>query len=206
MTDDVASPVTFGLLLFDEVEVLDACGPFEVFTVAGELARTGDGRPLLRVITIAGSAAPVVASGGLRIVPDHSIHDDPVFDVLVVPGGELAAIERVDEATVRWLAARHESARVTLSVCTGAFLLAQAGVLDGRPATTHWAAEEELASRWPAVRVAREPRWVDDGDVVTAAGISAGIDASLHVVRRMFGADLAERTARLMEYDWRDAP
>lgn len=203
---DAASPVTIGLLLFDEVEVLDACGPFEVFTVAGELARTSDGRPLLRVITIAGSAAPVVASGGLRIVPDHSIHDDPAFDVLVVPGGELAAIERVDEATVRWLAARHESARVTLSVCTGAFLLAQAGVLDGRPATTHWAAEEEFASRWPAVHVAREPRWIDDGDVVTSAGISAGIDASLHVVRRLFGADLAERTARLMEYDWRDTP
>lgn len=200
-----SSPVTFGLLLFDEVEVLDACGPFEVFSTAGRLAPGDDGRPLLRVVTIARTAGPVVARGGLRLVPDYTIDDDPAFDVLVVPGGVTAAVEE-DEAVVSWLAARHQSAQLTLTVCTGAFLLAQAGVLDGRPATTHWEDEDELASRWPAVRVRREPRWVDDGDLVTSAGISAGIDVSLHVVSRLFGVDLAKRTARQMEYDWRDTP
>lgn len=199
----MASPTVFGLLLFDDVEVLDACGPFEVFSTAGRFARTDDGGPALRVLTIARDAGPVVARGGLRLLPDHTIDDHPPFDVLVVPGGVTEAVER-DGAVIRWLAERQAAARLTVSICTGAFLLAEAGVLDGRPATTHWDDEDELAERWPAVEVRREPRWVDDGDVITSAGISAGIDMSLHTVRRLYGAELAERTARVMEYEWRD--
>jgi transcriptional regulator GlxA family with amidase domain len=197
--------VRVGVLLFDDVEVLDAAGPFEVFSTAGRLVRTPDDRPAVVCTTVAATTAPIVARGGLRFVPDHDLAGAPALDVLVVPGGVTAAVER-DPAVIRWLAERHAAAELTLGVCSGAFLLAEAGVLDGRPATTHWADEDELATRWPAVEVRREPRWVDDGDVVTSAGISAGIDASLHVVSRLFGPDLAAATAHRMEYAWRSTP
>ncbi len=190
--------LTFGLFLFDDVEVLDACGPFEVFSTAARL-----GAPA-RVVTIARRPEPVVARGGLRLIPDHSTADHPPIDVLVVPGGVTRAVE-ADRSAIDWIAARHAEAQLTAAICTGAFLLAEAGVLEGLRATTHWQDEDELEARWPAIRVEREPRWVDEGDVITSAGISAGIDMSLHVVRRLFGEELARGTARLMEYEWRDA-
>lgn len=200
-----AGTITVGLLIFDGVEVLDAGGPFEVFSTAGRLAPTEAGDPVARVVTIARSADVVVARHGLRIVPDRTIYDDEQFDVLVVPGGVVDAVV-VDSEVTGWVAARHPSARLTLSICSGAFILAEAGLLDGRPATTHWAREEEMQQRWPSVEVRREPRWVDDGDIVSSAGISAGIDASLHAVRRLFGSELAELTAHRMEYEWQDPP
>ncbi len=190
--------LTVALLLYDEVEVLDAAGPFEVFSVAGRVADD----PPVRVMTVAAEARPVRARGGLRMMVDHVLGEEPPFDVLVVPGGVTAAVER-DPLTIGWIAERHVASLLTLAVCTGAFLLAEAGVLDGRPATTHWEDEEEFARRWPAVEVRREPRWVDDGDVITSAGISAGIDMSLHAVGRLLGEGIALRTARQMEYDWR---
>jgi transcriptional regulator GlxA family with amidase domain len=205
MTDMTLAPITFGVLVFDGVEVLDACGPFEVFSTAGRLARTTDDLALLRVATVARTSEPVVGRGGLRLIPDHTIDDDTRFDVLVVPGGVTGAVERND-LVLEWLVRRHRTSRLTLGICNGAFLLAAAGLLDGRPVTTHWADEDELEQRWPAVHVKREPRWVDDGDIITSAGISAGIDASLHVVRRLVGAEVAVRTARQMEYDWIQAP
>ncbi|HEX8103609.1 MAG TPA: DJ-1/PfpI family protein [Solirubrobacteraceae bacterium] len=189
--------LTIGILLFDEVEVLDACGPFEVFSTAARMGAD------LRVATVAREARPAVARGGLPIVPAHTLGDHPPLDVVLVPGGVTAAVER-DPAVLAWVARVRERARITAAVCTGAFILAEAGVLDGRPATTHWEDEDELERRWPAVEVRREPRWVDDGDLVTSAGITAGIDMSLHLVRRLFGADVAVRTARQMEYDWRE--
>jgi transcriptional regulator GlxA family with amidase domain len=192
------SELTFGLLLFDDVEVLDACGPFEVFSTAGRFV---DG---ISVITIATKPGPVTARGGLRLIPDHTIGDHPRFDILVVPGGVTTAVEN-DPAAIAWIAEQHARAQLTAAICTGAFLLAEAGVLDGLSATTHWEDEDELERRWPAVHVERDPRWVDQGNVITSAGISAGIDMSLHVVRRLFGEEIARRTARQMEYDWRDA-
>lgn len=191
----------FGILLFDDVEVLDACGPFEVLSTAARLA---GGPPPLEVLCLARDAGrPVRARGGLRILPDYGLDDHPPLDVLLVPGGVTAAAER-DAATLAWIARAHARAQLTAAVCTGAFLLAESGVLDGRPATTHWEDEDELERRWPAVEVRREPRWVDDGDVVTSAGITAGIDMTLHLVRRLLGAELAHRTARQMEFEWRD--
>ncbi|MFD0256923.1 DJ-1/PfpI family protein [Kitasatospora indigofera] len=201
MKPDTTAPLTFGMLLFDEVEVLDLGGPFEVFSTAGRLARTEDGRPLLRVLTVAATGRPVRARGGLRIVADHTLDEDPPFDVLVVPGGVTTAVE-TDPEVLDWLSRRRKTSALTFSICTGAFLLAAVGALDGRPATTHWEDQEELARRWPDVRLRTDVRWVDDGDLVTSAGISAGIDASLYIVGRIFGERLARRTARQMDYAW----
>lgn len=175
-------------------------------STAGRVATTATGQaPIFRVLTFARTAEFVIARGGLRILPDHTIHDDLPIDILVIPGGVTGAVER-DDTIIKWIDRRHRAALLTLGICTGAFLLAEAGVLDGRPATTHWEDQDELQRRWPTVDVRRDPRWIDDCDVVTSAGISAGIDASLHVVRRLLGAKLATRTARQMEYDWRDQP
>ncbi|GIG56080.1 glutamine amidotransferase [Longispora fulva] len=198
-------PITFGVLVYDDVEVLDLGGPFEVFSTAGRLARTSDGGPATTVITLAPRPGTVTARGGLRLVPDHTVAEDPPFDILVVPGGVTTAVES-DHALSAWLRRRHATARLTFGICTGAFLLAQAGLLDGRAATTHWEDEDELAGRWPAVDVRRDVRWVDDGDIVTSAGISAGIDASLYVLGRLTSVDLATRTARQMEYTWLPTP
>ncbi|MFF1873913.1 DJ-1/PfpI family protein [Kitasatospora herbaricolor] len=201
MHPEITAPLTFGMLVFDEVEVLDLGGPFEVFSTAGRLARTDEDEPLLRVLTVAATRRPVRARGGLRIMPDHTLDEDPPFDVLVVPGGVTTAVE-ADADVVAWLARRRRTATLTFSICTGAFLLAATGALDGRPATTHWEDQEELARRHREVRVRTDVRWVDDGDIVTSAGISAGIDAALHIVGRLFGEELARRTARQMEYTW----
>ncbi|MFC9325606.1 DJ-1/PfpI family protein [Kitasatospora sp. NPDC057015] len=201
MKPATTAPLTFGMLLFDDVEVLDMGGPFEVFSTAGRLARTDDGQPLLRVLTIAATDRPVRARGGLKVVADHTLDEDPPFDVLVVPGGVTTAVE-ADPDVLDWLARRRKTSALTFSICTGAFLLAAVGALNGRPATTHWEDQDELARRWPDIRLRTDVRWVDDGDLVTSAGISAGIDASLHIVGRIFGEHLARRTARQMDYAW----
>ncbi|MFI5666292.1 DJ-1/PfpI family protein [Streptomyces sp. NPDC051704] len=207
MNRDTLAPLTFGMIVFDEVEVLDLGGPFEVFSTAGRLARTAADEPLLRVVTVAEAARPVRARGGLKVVPDHALDEEPPFDVLVIPGGVTTAVEE-NAQVIDWLARRRETSALTFSICTGAFLLATTGALSGRPATTHWEDQDELARRWPDIRVRRDVRWVDDGDIVTSAGISAGIDASLHIVGRLHGVELARRTARQMEYEWNpaDAP
>ncbi|UUS34515.1 DJ-1/PfpI family protein [Streptomyces changanensis] len=200
-TTDTTVPLTFGMLVFDEVEVLDLGGPFEVFSTAGRLARTADDEPLLRVLTIAATDHPVRCRGGLKVAADHTLDEDPPFDVLVIPGGVTAAVE-ADADVIDWLARRRKTSVLTFSVCTGAFLLASTGALDGRPAATHWEDQDELARRWPNIQVRTDVRWLDDGDIVTSAGISAGIDASLHIVSRLFGERLARRTATQMEYTW----
>ncbi|MEV6618379.1 DJ-1/PfpI family protein [Streptomyces sp. NPDC051051] len=201
MNPDTIAPLTFGMLIFDGVEVLDMGGPFEVFSTAGRLARTADDEPLLRVLTVAATDQPVRCRGGLKVVADHTLDEDPPFDVLVIPGGVTTAAE-ADADVIDWLARRRRTSTLAFSICTGAFLLAATGALDGRPATTHWEDQEELARRRPDVRVRTDVRWVDDGDIVTSAGISAGIDASLHLVGRLFDERLARRTALQMEYAW----
>jgi transcriptional regulator GlxA family with amidase domain len=193
-----------GILLYDDVEVLDCCGPFEVFSTASRVAlRRGWPGPPFRVYTIGAGSTDVVARGGLRLVASCALGGHPPLDVLVVPGGLQERTER-DRRVITWLAAAAETATVTASVCTGAFLLAAARLLDGRQATTHWEDVDDLERRFPSVTVRRGVRWVDEGQVVTSAGISAGLDMSLHVVGRLEGVELAEATARQMEYHWRD--
>lgn len=194
---------TVGIYLFDEVEVLDFAGPFEVFSTATRVgARLDPGAPAaFEVLTVADAARTVRARGGLSVQSDFDLATSPRIDVLVVPGGVVTA-ELGRDDVVDWIARVARSSTVTASVCTGAFLLARAGLLRGLEATTHWEDVAELRATFPDVTVREEVRWIDAGPVVTSAGISAGLDMSLHLVERLEGAELARSTARQMELDW----
>jgi transcriptional regulator GlxA family with amidase domain len=194
-----------GIYVFDEVEVLDFAGPFEVFSTASRVfCRAQPGaEPPFQVFTVSASRGPVSARGGLVVQPRYSFTDHPALHVLVVPGGVVTA-ELDRPRVVAWVAARSATAEVTASVCTGAFLLARARLLKGKSATTHWEDIAALRAMAPATRVVHGVRWVEEGSVLTSAGISAGLDMSLHIVARLAGRDLAARTARQMDYEWRD--
>ncbi|MBF5080921.1 DJ-1/PfpI family protein [Quadrisphaera sp. INWT6] len=192
-----------GLLLFDEVEVLDACGPFEVLSVANRVAgRAGAPAPFEVVLVAAGDdASGVRARGGLRLGADVHVSGAPDCDVVLVPGGVVDAVA-ADAAVLAWLRRCRPGAEVVASVCTGAFVLAAAGLLDERPVTTHWEDLDELRAAHPALDVVDGVRFVDHGDLATSAGISAGLDLALHLVARLAGDDLAVATARQMDYAW----
>lgn len=188
------------ILIFDDVEVLDFAGPFEVFSVAGREVSGREGA--FAVYTVAETTAPIQGRGGLAVVPAHTFETAPVADVVVVPGGWGARAAMRNEAIGRWVLAQTSTADVVLSVCTGALILGAAGLLDGLPVTTHASALHLLSEVAPAADVRAGERYLDTGAIVTAAGISAGIDAALHVVARLTGEDHAAATARHMEYAW----
>ncbi len=181
--------------------MLDFAGPFEVFGVTGKRENAAP----FHVVTVAERPDVVRARNGLAVAPTHSFADCPDPDVLVVPGGYGTRREMHNERVVEWVRARAKSAEVTLSVCTGALLLARAGLLDGLEVTTHHGALDLLAETAPTAVVRGDRRFIDNGSVVTSAGISAGIDASLHVVARLLGEPQARETASYMEYDWRSS-
>lgn len=192
-----------GIYLFDDVEVLDFAGPYEVFSTASRVhARLQPAAPgLFEVVTIADRPRTVCARGGLRVEAERPLDELTKLDVLIVPGGDVSAeLQRQPLIVGLTRAARQVS--IIASVCTGAFLLAQAGLLDGRRATTHWEDLADLRQRFPAVDVTAHARWVDAGQIVTSAGISAGVDMCLHLVARLAGDELAVATARQMEFDW----
>ena len=193
---------TVGILIFDDVEVLDFCGPFEVFSVARPAGRNEDEARLFDVATIAEESRVVRCRGGLLVRPHHTIADHPPLDLLVVPGGQGTRRERANARLLDWIAAQAGRAELTTSVCTGAFLLAERGLLDGRRATTHWASVGWMRGAYPAVTMLEDARVVDEGPVITSAGVSAGIDMALHVVARLHGEEAAAWTARWMEYEW----
>ena len=195
-----------GIFIFDDVEVLDFAGPFEVFSTAARVAaRDGASPEPFRVFTVAAVRAPVRARGGLRIEPGFAFGEHPPLDVLIVPGGVVTAALDQHEV-IAWITASAARAMLTASVCTGAFLLGKAGLLAGRRATTHWEDLVELRKLLPETQILGERRWVDEGSIVTSAGISAGIDMCLHLVARLAGEELAQRTAKQMDYRWnRDA-
>jgi len=198
---------TVGIYLYDDVEVLDFAGPFEVFSVATRVSRRDapSAPPPFVALTISRTGEPVTARGGLVVTPMHAIAGHPALDVLIIPGGVIdAEVSRTD--VIGWIRAQATAARLVASVCTGAFLLAQAGLLKGRRATTHREDADDLAARHPDIKVERGVGWVDEGSIVTSAGISAGIDVSLHLVARLTGTDLATLTARQMEYHWHARP
>ena len=198
---------TIGIYIYDEIEVLDFAGPFEVFSVANRVhARMEpEAAPLFNVVIIAEQMRPVSARGNLPLQPHAAIDAHPPLDVLLVPGGVVTAeLERAN--VTNWIAETAPSTRITASVCTGAFLLAKAGLLHNKKATTHWEDIPDLQSMFPDVDVQKDLRWVDTGHIVTAAGISAGIDMSLHLVARLAGEELATKTARQMEFDWQAQP
>jgi transcriptional regulator GlxA family with amidase domain len=190
-----------GILIFDEVEVLDFCGPFEVFSAARlDEARRREGPSPYEVVLIAESSGVVVATGGLKVVPAYTPGDCPHLDVLVVPGGWGTRRELANEALLDWIAKRGRTVSTLASVCTGSLLLGKAGLLDGKRATTHWKALDLLRGSFPAVTVVGDEHVVEDGDVITSAGFSAGIDMALRVVARHHGEAVARATARHMEY------
>jgi transcriptional regulator GlxA family with amidase domain len=195
---------TIGLLVFDQIEVLDLGGPFEVLSVASRLAER-DGEPqLFRVLLIAAQPGPIVARGGLRVLPDLLLEEAPRLDVLIVPGGVVDAVA-ADQRVTDWVQEQARQVELLASVCTGAFVLAGVGLLDGLKVTTHWEDQADLARLFPALSVVSGVSWVDQGRVVTSGGISAGIDMTLHLVERLHSRALAERTARQMEYRWTEA-
>ena len=190
------------ILIFDDVEVLDFCGPFEVFSVASRFTDP----PAFQVVTVAERAGPVLTRGGLSVNPHRRLADCPPPDVLLVPGGQGTRKEMHNAALTDWIKARSQEAELVLSVCTGALLLAKAGLLDGLEATTHHGAVDLLREVAPRAEVHADRRFVDNGRVVCSAGIAAGIDMSLHVVGRLLGAEVAAKTARHMEYPWAPQP
>jgi transcriptional regulator GlxA family with amidase domain len=192
-----------GILIFPNVEVLDFCGPFEVFSVVrlDEERRRQDPSPF-EVLLVAESPAVITATGGLRVLPDHTFESAPPLDILVVPGGWGTRAEIDNEPLLRFVAERARAAETVASVCTGAVLLGKAGLLDGRTATTHWRSLGWMRDLFPAVRVVDDQHVVEDGTVLTSAGISAGIDLALRVVARYHGEAIARATARHMEYPY----
>ena len=192
-----------GILVFPDVEVLDFCGPFEVFSVTrlDEARRREEPSPF-EVFLVAETDGVVKATGGLRVVPDHTLATCPPLDILVVPGGWGTRKEISNRRLLDWIAERARQVETLTSVCTGSMLLGHAGLLDGRRATTHWRALDWMRQSFPAVTVEEKLHVVEDGHVLTSAGISAGIDMALRVVERYHGHDIALATARNMEYAW----
>ena len=195
------------IVIFENVEVLDFAGPFEVFsrtrtTPGTESRRSNDSAPF-RVFTVAPEGGVLRATGGLQVVPDFSFAGAPQIDILLVPGGFGTRGLLEDEAAIAWIAEKAAGARLVTSVCTGSLLLARAGLLDGKRATTHGSALDLLEKVGAGnVTVERGVRWVDDG-IVTSAGVAAGIDMAFAVVAKICGQEVAEETARYIEYPWR---
>jgi putative intracellular protease/amidase/catechol 2,3-dioxygenase-like lactoylglutathione lyase family enzyme len=184
------------ILIFEDVEVLDFCGPFEVFTVANRFTEPS----AFHVFTVAEKPGPVLTRGGLNVNPHCCLADCPRPDLLLVPGGQGTRREMHNAVLTDWIQGRSQGAELVLSVCTGALLLAKAGLLDGLEAATHQGAIDLLREAAPKTAVHTDCRFVDNGRVVCSAGIAAGIDMSLHVVGRLLGQEVAEKTARQMEY------
>ncbi|HVU17842.1 MAG TPA: DJ-1/PfpI family protein [Candidatus Didemnitutus sp.] len=186
------------ILVFDEVEVLDFAGPFEVFAVTDSL----NNQTLFQTTTIAENPGTIRARNGLKVVPEHTLESAPRPQILIVPGGFGTRPLLRRPALLEWIRQTARTAEIVASVCTGSLVLGAAGLLDGLGATTHHRAFDELRTVAPHARVEEGRRFIDNGSVVTAAGISAGIDMSLHLVSRLAGAEVARRTADYMEYRW----
>lgn len=186
-----------GIFLFNEVEVLDFAGPFEVFSLTEK-----DNDKLFEVITIAETSEVISARNGLKVLPDAVFSDNIAIDILIIPGGYGADhIEIKKPTTLNWIKEQHQKVKLTTSVCTGAFLLAECGLLNGKKATTHWMDLEKLSNQYPKVNVINNVKYVDEGTIITSGGISAGINMSFHIIKNIFGKEIAEFTAKRMEYD-----
>ncbi len=189
--------LTLGVLLFPGFELLDAYGPMEIW---------GNMKQRVRIVTIAQKAGPVASAQGPQTVAEYGFSDAPALDMVLVPGGFGAFKALQDEGTLAWLRERSGSAKLTMSVCNGASILAAAGLLDGRPATTNKAYWAQATRPGPKVKWVPQARWVDDGNIVTSSGVSAGIDMTLHVVSRLFTPKLAEKMADEIEHEWHQDP
>lgn len=195
--------MNIGIYIYDEAEVLDFAGPYEVFTTAARVKarQEPNAAMLFNVFLIAEEEGLVHARANFNLSPHYTIRDHPNLDVLIVPGG-VHVHELEKTSVVEWIAKISAQTQLTASVCTGVFLLAKAGVLQDKSCTTHWEDIPELRAMFPALDVKENVAWVDNGPVVTSAGISAGIEMALHLVEKLAGKELALKTARQMEYTW----
>jgi transcriptional regulator GlxA family with amidase domain len=192
------NPISAGILLFNGVEVLDFAGPYEALS----LAQSGDGEKAFLVKTVSQDGGIVAATGGLHVLPDLSFGNAPRFDILIVPGGYGARVNEFKNKVLHdWLRDQFQQVEIMASVCTGAFLLAQAGLLDGLAATTHRAHTDDFIRYYPCVEVRPGVKFVDQGKVITSGGVSAGINMCFHIVKRLIGREAAMTAAKRMEYD-----
>lgn len=190
------------ILLFNDVEVLDFAGPFEVFSVTAEL----NNYEFFHVYTVAAELGAIMAVNSLSVNPQYCFVDCPRPDILIVPGGIGSRAAMNNPRIMEWVRTSSQHAELVLSVCSGARILAKSGLLDGLEATTHHEVIEHLRELAPRTTVRENVRFVDSGRIMTSGGISAGIDLSFHVVGKLLGEEVAAKTARYMEYDWKDVP
>lgn len=190
---------TLALLMFPDVEVLDFAGPFEVFSVAGEVRQPAP----FRVITVAEGPSPVSAVGGLNVAPHFDLETAPQADVLIIPGGKGSRPAMRNQRILDWVAKQAAGAEVVASVCTGALILGKLGLLDGLQATTHAGSIGELKAISDKIDVRPTARFIDNGKYLTSGGITAGIDMSLYLLRRLTDQALVDLVVEEMEYDWR---
>jgi len=191
-------PLHIGIYIFDQAEVLDFSGPFEVFTTA---SRASGNEQLFDVSLIGETGETVSARAGFKVIPDFGFHNHPEIDVLIIVGG-MHLDEMNKPRVLEWISRQAKQAAVVASVCTGAFLLAKAGILRTQRVTTHWDDIAELRQQFPGLDVVEGVRWVEEDGLLTSGGISAGIDMSLYLVSKLEGIALAEKTAKQMEFSW----
>ncbi|MGB3401929.1 MAG: DJ-1/PfpI family protein [Microcoleaceae cyanobacterium] len=191
MTKNVA------ILLFNEVEVLDFAGPFEVFSIT----KSPGGDSLCNVYTVAETTQPILARNHLSINPDYTLENHPAPDIVIIPGGFGSRAALKQPNIIKWVQKSAQQAELVLSVCTGSLILAKAGLLNGLSATTHHHAFEELRQLAPQTTVITDQRFVDNDKILTSGGISAGIDLSFYVIAKLYGEAVAIQTAQYMEFD-----
>jgi putative intracellular protease/amidase len=182
-------PKNVAIFLYDGVELLDFAGPGEVFSASG-----------FNTYTVSVDGGELTSQGFVKIRPEYSIENCPDADIIVIPGGNSGPSSN-DPNVINWIRNANSRGATFMSVCTGAFIVAKAGLLENKRVTTHWGSTKSLALQYSTTTVLENTRWVDNGFVITTAGVSAGIDGALHFVSRVKGRDAAQRTARYMEYD-----
>ncbi|GMX65903.1 DJ-1/PfpI family protein [Paenibacillus elgii] len=190
-----------GILLFDQVEVLDFTGPYEVFGLAVHDRYKPTERSLFNVTTISESGSLIVAENNLKVTPDYSLATAPAYDLLVIPGGPGVRKALLNEALVNWVRARSGDTPWITSVCTGALLLAQTGLLDGKKATTHIDSIDWMRTKYPAIDVIDDVKYVDEDRIVTSAGVANGMHMSLHMVDRLAGREVAQDVSHIMQFE-----
>jgi transcriptional regulator GlxA family with amidase domain len=187
-----------GIYIYNQTEVLDFAGPFEVFSVA---ARFLDEQKKHNVFLISENNELIMARGGFKLNATYHFKNCPNLDVLIIVGG-IHTDELKKDKVIDWIKETSKNAKLIASVCTGAFLLAKANVITNHQVTTHWEDIDDLQNDYPSLKVVKNKRWIDEGNIVTSGGISAGIDMSLHLIRKLYDEELAIKTARQMEFDW----
>ena len=187
-----------GIYIYDEAEVLDFAGPFEVFSVA---SRFLEDSKRFNVFLISEEDKTVIARGGFKVNPNYYFFNCPKIDVLIIAGG-VHTEELKKRNVIDWISKTSNNASLVSSVCTGAFLLAEANIITNHQVTTHWEDINDLQNSYPNLKVLSNKRWIDEGNIVTSGGISAGIDMSLHLVSKLCDEELANKTAKQMEFDW----